>query len=87
MAKKYLNVAYEDRDLAKRLGARWDPSVKKWYCTAGSPLATVFSWRKQAKGTSEIVTTNAPKPQPQTQRYTPPAPRPNPSVMELPLFG
>jgi hypothetical protein len=48
MAKRYLNVSYKDRDLAKRLGARWDPSVKRWYCPAGSPLATIFEWRKEA---------------------------------------
>ena len=29
--KQYLDVAYEDRDEAKAAGARWDPSVKKWY--------------------------------------------------------
>lgn len=44
--KHYLNVAYKDRDLAKRLGAKWDPSVRRWYCLAGSPLAKIFSWRK-----------------------------------------
>jgi len=32
MTKRYLNVSYEDRDLAKRLGAKWDPSVRRWYC-------------------------------------------------------
>ncbi len=47
MAKKYLNVSYEDRELAKRLGARWDPSVKKWYCPQGAPLAKIFTWRSQ----------------------------------------
>ena len=46
MTKHYLNVAYKDRDLAKRLGAKWDPSVRRWYCTAGSPLSKIFSWRK-----------------------------------------
>lgn len=48
MTKKYLNVSYKDRDLAKRLGARWDPSVKRWYCPSGSALATIFDWRKEA---------------------------------------
>ncbi len=46
MAKKYLDVAYKDRDLAKRLGARWDASVKRWYCPAGSDLARIFAWRQ-----------------------------------------
>jgi len=44
--KHYLNVAYKDRDLAKRLGAKWDPSVRRWYCPSGSPLSKIFSWRK-----------------------------------------
>lgn len=46
--KHYLNVAYKDRDLAKKLGAKWDPSVRRWYCLAGSPLSKIFSWRKAA---------------------------------------
>jgi len=45
--KKYLNVRYADRELAKRLGARWDPSVQKWYCLPGGPLATIFKWRAE----------------------------------------
>jgi len=46
VTKHYLNVAYKDRDLAKRLGAKWDPSVRRWYCPSGSPLSKIFSWRK-----------------------------------------
>jgi hypothetical protein len=48
--KRYINVAYKDRDMAKRLGARWDPSVKRWYCPAGSALAKAYSWRTSSKG-------------------------------------
>lgn len=46
MTKRYINVAYKDREMAKRLGARWDASVKRWYCPADSALAKVYSWRK-----------------------------------------
>ncbi|GLQ24493.1 hypothetical protein GCM10007853_23670 [Algimonas ampicilliniresistens] len=46
MTKRYINVAYKDREIAKRLGARWDASVKRWYCPPGSALAKVYSWRK-----------------------------------------
>ena len=53
MAKRYINVAYKDREMAKRLGARWDASVKRWYCPPGSALAKVYSWRK-ASGTSAM---------------------------------
>jgi ribonuclease HI len=31
--KIYLNVSYAEKDKAKADGARWDPSVKKWYTT------------------------------------------------------
>ena len=44
--KHYLNVDYKDRDLAKRLGAKWDASVRRWYCPSGSPLAEIFNWRR-----------------------------------------
>lgn len=28
----YLNVSYQEKDDAKKLGAKWDRSKKKWYC-------------------------------------------------------
>jgi len=52
MAKRYLDVSYDDRELAKRLGAKWDPSVRRWYCPAGSPLAKIFQWRAEAQKTA-----------------------------------
>jgi len=45
MAKQYLNVDYKDKDLAKRLGARWDSSVRKWYVVQGSDLSRILGWR------------------------------------------
>ncbi|MEP1230620.1 MAG: DUF5710 domain-containing protein [Litorimonas sp.] len=51
MTKRYLDVSYDDRELAKRLGAKWDPSVRRWYCPAGSPLAKIFKWRAEAQAT------------------------------------
>lgn len=59
MTKHYLNVAYKDRDLAKRLGAKWDPSVRRWYCPAGSPLSKIFSWRKAANTVNAEVSAAA----------------------------
>ena len=58
--KHYLNVAYKDRDLAKRLGAKWDASVRRWYCPAGSPLAKIFTWRKGSNTVNtDVATTSA----------------------------
>lgn len=60
MTKQYLTLDYSDRNLAKRLGARWDPSVKKWYCEKGSALAKIFSWRAAPKnGTLTVVQPHA----------------------------
>ena len=30
--KIYLTVSYAEKDAAKKLGAKWDPKKKKWYC-------------------------------------------------------
>ncbi len=75
MAKQYLNVAYKDRDLAKRLGARWDASVKRWYCPAGSDLSKIFTWRAARR-----LETTAPRP----AWGIPPTPSQN---FELSLFS
>lgn len=55
MPKRYLDVSYDDRELAKRLGAKWDPSVRRWHCPAGSPLAKIFKWRAEAKMEPSIM--------------------------------
>ncbi len=59
MTKQFLSVSYEDRELAKRLGARWDPSVRKWYCTKGSALAKVFAWRAAPKTQTHSIQTRS----------------------------
>ena len=43
-AKTYLNVPYAEKDAAKALGARWDPTNKKWYVPAGKDLALFSQW-------------------------------------------
>lgn len=35
----YLNVPYEQRELAKKHGAKWNPDKKKWYLPPGFELA------------------------------------------------
>lgn len=49
MVKRFIDVKYQDKDLAKRLGARWDASTQRWYCPAGSQLEKIFKWRAEAK--------------------------------------
>jgi hypothetical protein len=40
----YLEVAFAQKDEAKRLGARWDADAKKWYApSADTPAAATFS--------------------------------------------
>lgn len=41
--KIYLNVPYQKKDHAKSLGAKWDPSKKKWYTeNDSSELLTLY---------------------------------------------
>jgi len=68
MTKQYLTLDYSDRNLAKRLGARWDPSVKKWYCEKGSALAKIFSWRAAPQG-KQTIAAAAIKPQANNQNF------------------
>jgi len=86
MAKRYLDVSYDDRELAKRLGAKWDPSVRRWYCPSGSPLAKIFKWRAEAKAAQKMTAKTNARPvqnsRPssdidfKTTRVTPPQPEP-----------
>lgn len=37
MSKRiYLNVPYEDKFKVQDLGARWDPVLKKWFCSTNT---------------------------------------------------
>lgn len=31
MGRSYLDVPYAEKDAAKALGARWDPTARRWY--------------------------------------------------------
>ena len=46
-APKFIHVPFDQRDLAKSLGATWDPAARMWTCPDGTDLATVFGWLKQ----------------------------------------
>lgn len=40
----YLNVPYEEKDDAKRYGAKWDADTKKWYCEDMSKKPLFKKW-------------------------------------------
>jgi exodeoxyribonuclease VII large subunit len=40
----YIDCHYCDKDEAKRLGARWDFKLKKWFIPAGVPLEPFSKW-------------------------------------------
>jgi hypothetical protein len=43
--REYLVVPYEEKDAAKRLGARWDANAQTWYIPAGVDPAPFDRWR------------------------------------------
>ncbi len=44
MTETYLTTAFKDREQVKALGAKWDPSRKQWYVSAGRELAPFAAW-------------------------------------------
>ena len=43
--REYLVVPYEQKDAAKRLGARWDPNTQAWYIPSGTDPEPFARWR------------------------------------------
>lgn len=46
-SKTYLNVPYAEKDDAKKLGARWDASNKKWYVPDTIDIAPFAKWQSE----------------------------------------
>jgi len=44
MPPTYLNVPFRDKDVAKALGARWDPAQRQWYVPEGRVLTPFMPW-------------------------------------------
>ena len=44
-AREYLAVPYDEKDAAKRLGARWDPDAQSWFIPAGVDPEPLARWR------------------------------------------
>ena len=40
----FLNVPYGDKDEAKRLGARWNPELKRWYVQKREDYPKFSKW-------------------------------------------
>lgn len=43
--KVFLNVPFEDKDVVKKLGAKWDQDKKKWYVGEFSPVKDFQKWQ------------------------------------------
>lgn len=54
-SKTYLNVPYSQKDAAKALGARWDPSKKKWYIPAKRDITPFAQWHIQGNTTKSTA--------------------------------
>jgi len=42
--KRYLNVPYNEKDEAKKLGARWSPFYKSWYIEEIPDIIPFIKW-------------------------------------------
>ena len=40
----FLSVPYNQKDDAKKLGAKWDKLARSWYCPPGKDLAAFQKW-------------------------------------------
>ncbi len=42
--KVWLDVPFENKDMAKKAGARWDKDKKKWYCMSNDDMSVLKKW-------------------------------------------
>jgi len=47
--KRYLHVPYEDKNLAKNIGAQWDPIRRQWWVPMTVPLKYLSKWKPEKK--------------------------------------
>ncbi len=55
IAPTYLDVPYPEKDVAKKLGARWDAELKLWFIPAGLSLDQFARWLPSANEDSELL--------------------------------
>lgn len=56
----FLNCPFQDKDLAKQKGARWNPQAKKWYVTRDMQLSEFQAWLPEDISLEEITTQASP---------------------------
>jgi hypothetical protein len=52
----FLNVPYAEKDEAKALGARWNPTKRRWYVPDGAATAAFAKWTGQGGDAAPPVT-------------------------------
>jgi hypothetical protein len=53
--RTYLNVPYSEKEEAKKLGARWDPDKRQWFCYQIGKLKKWFPLVEETKKQKPIV--------------------------------
>jgi antirestriction protein ArdC/phage/plasmid primase-like uncharacterized protein len=56
--KTYLSVKYEEKEAAKRAGAKWDKDAKSWYAPAGASKEKLRPWTFEHKEIQETMQNN-----------------------------
>lgn len=59
--KTFLSVPYQEKEQAKKLGAKWDKEQKSWYAPEGTDIALMAKWLPDNKPTLAIVTHLSPE--------------------------
>lgn len=49
-----LNVPYSEKDMAKQLGAKWNPNLKKWYVQERENYYKFLNWILDGKQNGDI---------------------------------
>lgn len=51
--RRYLDVKYKDRDLAKRLGVRFCNKRRLFWAPEGTPVTAIFRWAEAPTSKAE----------------------------------
>ena len=53
--KLLLNASYDDKDMVKKLGAYWNPTLKKWYVQNEQDYEKFIPWILQGQEETYII--------------------------------